>query len=275
MEVGYLGPKNSFTYKAASYYFDDSSLQPYASITNCLNALKKNQVDYAVVPIENSLEGSVHTSMDGLFQEKDITVCREIILPIQQNLLVNDLTIIPKKILSHPQALAQSQQFLETYYPDVLIEQVPSTTFAAEYVAEHPSESVAAIASKEAAREYGLEILSSGIQDNRFNQTRFWLLGKEPFNQDEYQPQKMTLFMTLPKNAPGILHKVLSAFAWREIDLSKIESRPLKTELGEYYFIIDVLIHDNIKLVEYALEEITLLGAKYQQLGYYPIVIKE
>lgn len=70
MEVGYLGPKNSFTYKAASYYFDDSSLQPYASITNCLNALKKNQVDYAVVPIENSLEGSVHTSMDGLFQEK-------------------------------------------------------------------------------------------------------------------------------------------------------------------------------------------------------------
>ena len=79
----------------------------------------------------------------------------------------------------------------------------------------------------------------------------------------------------MPKNAPGILHKVLSAFAWREIDLSKIESRPLKTELGEYYFIIDVEISGNIPLIEYALEEITLLGATYQHLGYYPIDIKE
>ncbi|MGX4686065.1 prephenate dehydratase [Vagococcus sp. JNUCC 83] len=275
MEVGYLGPKNSFTYKAAASYFDDKELQPYASITSCIKALKNNQVNYVVVPIENSLEGSVHTSIDGLFHQNDIQVYREIILPIEQQLLVNDLTIIPKKIVSHPQALAQSQHFLETYYPDVLIEQVQSTTFAAEYVAENPAQSVAAIASKEAAIEYGLEILASDIQDNRFNQTRFWLLGKQPFKNDDRKPEKLTLFITLPKNAPGILHKVLSAFAWREIDLSKIESRPLKTELGEYYFIIDVEISGNIPLIEYALEEITLLGATYQHLGYYPIDIKE
>ncbi|MGY3703034.1 prephenate dehydratase [Vagococcus martis] len=275
MEVGYLGPKNSFTYKAASYYFDDSSLQPYSSITSCLNALTHMQVDYVVVPIENSLEGSVHTSIDGLFHHKDIKVYKEIILPIKQNLLVNDLTIVPEKILSHPQAIAQSQHFLETCYPNVLIEQVPSTTFAAEYVAGHPDESVGAIASKEAAEEYGLEILSENIQDNRFNQTRFWLLGKQPFKIDDSNIQKLSLFITLPKNTPGILHKVLSAFAWREIDLSKIESRPLKTELGEYYFIIDVIIQDNIPLVEHALEEITLLGVTYQHLGCYSIVIKE
>ncbi|MGX6969443.1 prephenate dehydratase [Vagococcus bubulae] len=274
MHVGYLGPKNSFTYQAASYCFDSAVLTPFTSIPNCLNALKKDHIDYAIVPIENSLEGSVHTSVDGLFNQKDIQVYQEIILPIEQQLLVKNVTVIPEKILSHPQAIAQSQTFLETYYPDCLIEQVASTTFAAQYVANHPTESIAAIASKEAAEEYGLHILSRNIQDNRFNQTRFWLLGKKPLK-DSLPIEKLTLFITLPNNAPGILHKVLSAFAWRSIDLSKIESRPLKTELGEYYFILDVPVTNNKDLINYALEEISLLGATIQHLGYYPIVIKE
>lgn len=276
MKVGYLGPRNSFTFQAADYCFDEMLLEPFSSIPNCLNALKRNKIDCAIVPIENSLEGSVHTSMDGLFQQDDIKIIQEIILPIKQQLLVSKKGIVPKKILSHPQALAQSQLFLEKYYPDVFLEPVSSTTHAANYVSNHKDEAIAAIASREAAEEYHLEILAEDIQDNRFNQTRFWLLGKEKLEKShQLTIEKVTLFLTLPNNVPGILHKVLSAFAWREIDLSKIESRPLKTELGEYYFILDIPVHNNIELIEYALEEIKLLGANVQNLGYYPIVVKE
>jgi len=278
MKIGYLGPKSTFTYQATKFCFDgqNQELVAFSSIPNCLNALKKNKVDYVVVPIENSLEGSVHASVDGLFEEQDIRVIREIILPIEQQLLVTHNNQSIEKIISHPQALAQSQRFLEMNYSDTFLEPVSSTTYAAEYVANHPDEPIAAIASKDAAKTYGLKILSSSIQDNRFNQTRFWLLGKEQLKlNDDLINVKCTLFLTLPKNGPGILNKVLSALAWREIDLCKIESRPLKTELGEYYFILDISMNQDQQLIEYALDEIRLLGVNVQHLGYYPIIVKE
>lgn len=271
MKVGYLGPKNSFTFEAAHSFFKEEELQAFASIPLSLQALEENRIDYVVVPIENSLEGSVHASIDRLFNQKNLQVYQEIILPIRQQFLMAK-EAQPIKILSHPQALAQSQQFLEKNYPTIPLEAVASTTFAAEYVANHPDEQMAAIASSTAGKEYRLMTVAADIQDNQFNQTRFWLIGNRG-RKDLIieEAEKTTLFVTLPENMPGALHKVLSTFAWRNIDLSKIESRPLKTSLGSYFFIIDLTLSDNQKLIQNAIEEICLLGGQVQQLGEYPI----
>ena len=198
----------------------------------------RKQVDLAVVPVENSLEGSVHHTIDLLSKHPEVEVKSEIVLPIKQQLLGNPATKITK-ILSHPQALAQSQQFLETHYPNVPLVATESTTAAAMYVAEHPKEDAAAIASLETAQHVGLEILAENIQDNELNQTRFWIIGD------------------------------------RKINLSKIESRPLKTSLGEYFFVIDLLLDRPMTLVENALQEIKMLGGESQILGCYPVLTVE
>lgn len=274
MTVGYLGPKNSFTYQATKKLFSKDSLCPYASIPLCIAALAKEAIDYAIVPIENSLEGSVNMTTDGLFGQNEFTVAGEIILPISQQLMALTTNNKIRKIISHPQALAQSAAFLESHYPEVPLEAAASTTAAAKYVLEHPEEDIAAIASKQAANEYKLTILAEDIQENPLNQTRFWVLTKKmPIIESLGKPVKTTFFLTLPSNQPGSLHTVLSAFSWRKINLSKIESRPLKTSLGEYFFVIDVVLDQPWQLIENALEEISLLNGKIQQLGRYPVKV--
>lgn len=278
MKVGYLGPKNSFTDQAAQSCFKKEDLLPYQTIVSCIQAVHGGAVNFAMIPIENSLEGSVNDSIDRLFHLGGLKVLGEIVLPIHQQLLVSPGNTLIDKVLSHPQALAQSQQFLTDHYPDCLLEAVSSTTYAAQYVANHPEEKIAAIASKKAAKEYGLTILSEDIQDNALNQTRFWIIGllDSQLTIDLGNKTKATLFIRLPKNAPGSLHQILAAFAWRHLDLSKIESRPLKTHLGQYFFVLDLLINQNEKLFENALEEIRLLGGVVTELGSYPVtVIKE
>ncbi|AYW48594.1 prephenate dehydratase [Tetragenococcus osmophilus] len=273
MKVGYLGPKNSFTFQAANELFEENNLVSFASIPLTIEHLENKSIDLAVVPIENSLEGSVHATVDYLFGQTAITVQEEIILPIRQQLLGLEEVKQPQKILSHPQALAQTKQYLKTYYPEVSLEAVSSTTFAAQYVATHPENKLLAIASEKAAREYNLKVVASDIQDNAANQTRFWVLALDKNRQitRNTQDKKVTLFITLPANLPGALHQVLSAFAWRKIDLAKIESRPLKTNLGEYFFVIDVVLKENEILIENAVKEIELLQAKVQRVGTYSI----
>lgn len=271
MKVGYLGPKNSFSFQAANVVFPEVLLTAFPSIPLVIDSLQKGETDYAVVPIENSLEGSVHATVDRLFNQSTLHVREEIILPIHQQLMALAETRQAEKILSHPQALAQSQSYLRQHFPNVPLEACASTTFAAQYAASHPQEKIFAIASEKAAEEYGLTILSHNIEDNALNQTRFWVLSKEESKKNPRKSQKTTLFITLPKNIPGSLHKVLSAFAWRDIDLAKIESRPLKTSLGEYFFIIDIVVADNRMLIENAIAEIKKLRGKVQNVGYYPV----
>ncbi|HLQ40733.1 MAG TPA: prephenate dehydratase [Tetragenococcus sp.] len=273
MKVGYLGPKNSFSFQAANIVFPEETLVAFASIPIVIDSLENKKVDYAVVPIENSLEGSVHATVDRLFSQLFLQVKEEIILPIHQQLMGSNNLEAPEKIMSHPQALAQTQNYLQQNFPNVMLEACASTTTAAQYVASHPEEKVLAIASEKAAKEYNLSILRRDIEDNALNQTRFWVLGgvKQKSAVTPATNKKITLFINLPKNVPGSLHKVLSAFAWRDIDLAKIESRPLKTSLGEYFFIIDVLVEDNQLLIDNAICEIEKLGGKVQNIGGYPV----
>lgn len=271
MLVGYLGPKGSFSHQVALKAFPEAHLEPYPNITEVIKAYERGQVDLSIVPVENSIEGSVHETLDYLFHQSQIQAVAELIQPIKQQLLACQTDGPIETIFSHPQALAQSKIYILEHYPNAKLEITASTAAAARLVAEHPEEPYAAIAPETAAEEYGLQLVARDIQEMSENFTRFWVLGcKRPeFALEKLAPKK-TLGLTLPDNLPGALYKALSVFAWRGIDLTKIESRPLKTALGEYFFIIDVN-GEQESLLQFALEELTAIGITYKILGQYSV----
>ena len=271
MKIAYLGPKGSFSHHVVQTAFPKDQLEAFANITDVIKAYEQDLVDYSVVPVENSIEGSVHESLDYLFHQADIQAVAEIVQPIHQQLMAVPGHTKIEKIFSHPQALAQGKKFIDVHYPEAKIEVTASTAYAARFISEHPDQPYAAIAPKSSAEEYGLELIAEDIQEMEANFTRFWVLGAEipkvPLNS---QAEKMSLALTLPDNLPGALYKALSTFAWRGIDLTKIESRPLKTALGEYFFIIDVDYSDK-ELVHFAKQELEAIGIQHKILGTYPI----
>ena len=271
MKIAYLGPKGSFSHHVVQTAFPNEELQAFANITDVIKAYEQGLVDYSVVPVENSIEGSVHESLDYLFHQADIQAVAEIVQPIHQQLMAVPGHTKIDKIFSHPQALAQGKKFIDEHYPEAQLEVTASTAYAARFIAEHPDQPIAAIAPRNSAAEYGLELIAEDIQEMEANFTRFWVLGSEiPTLPLQSQAEKMSLALTLPDNLPGALYKALSTFAWRGIDLTKIESRPLKTALGEYFFIIDV-DYSAKELVHFARQELETIGIQYKILGTYPI----
>ncbi|EHN2740154.1 TPA: prephenate dehydratase [Listeria monocytogenes] len=276
MKIAYLGPAASFTHSAAAKAFPKEEMIAKSTIPDCIMAIEKEDVDVAVVPIENTIEGSVNITLDYLFHFSSVPVVAEIVLPIAQHLMVHPAHVSAwksvQKVMSHPQALAQCHTFLQAELYGVEREVTPSTAYAAKWVSNNPTELVAAIAPRMAANEYGLEIVKENTQDLELNQTRFFVLSRKPVSiLLPKEEEKTSISVILPNNMPGALHKVLSTFAWRDIDLSKIESRPLKTSLGEYFFLIDVLSEGKEVLVTNALDEITLLGGTANKLGTYHV----
>ena len=269
MLVGYLGPKGSFTHDVATHSFPTSERIAYRTITDVIKAYENQEIDFAVVPVENSIEGSVHETIDYLLHQGTIQAVAEVVYPIKQQLLVAKKDRPIRTVYSHPQALAQGKAFLRAHYPDVAMEMTASTA----YVAEHPDLEIAAIAPLAAASEYGLEVQAKDIQEIENNYTRFWILGAtEPAISETLSPglQKVSLALTLPSNLAGALYKGLSTFAWRGINLTKIESRPLKTALGEYFFIID-LLNEAPDLLQFAYQELDSLGIQTKVLGQYQV----
>ena len=272
MKIAYLGPKGSFSHHVVQTAFPNEELQAFANITDVIKAYEQGVVDYSVVPVENSIEGSVHESLDYLFHQARIQAVAEIVQPIHQQLMAVPGQSKIEKIFSHPQALAQGKKFIEEHYPEAQLEVTASTAYAARFIAEHPDQPFAAIAPRNSASEYGLELIAENIQEMEANFTRFWVLGVDlPFIPLNAYSEKMSLALTLPDNLPGALYKALSTFAWRGIDLTKIESRPLKTALGEYFFIIDVDYSDK-ELVHFARQELEAIGIQHKILGTYPII---
>ena len=275
MLVGYLGPKGSFSHQVAQKAFPKADLIPYQTITEVIKAYENRLVDFSIVPVENSIEGSVHETLDYLFHHAQLQAIVELIQPIKQQLMVSNLGNPIEKIFSHPQALAQSKIYIHKHYPDAMLEMTASTASAAKLVAEHPDKPYAAIAPESAAFEYDLQIVARDVQEMSENFTRFWVLGIEiPILSLASLGFKQTLALTLPDNLPGALYKALSVFAWRGIDLTKIESRPLKTALGEYFFILDVDGRQE-KLLQFALEELATIGITFKILGHYQVYLIE
>ncbi|NNV05576.1 prephenate dehydratase [Geobacillus sp. C56-T2] len=278
MKIGYLGPKATFTEAAAAALFPSSPRAPYDTIPDCIDAAAAGEIEAAVVPLENALEGSVNLTLDYLIHEQPLPIIGEVVVPIEQHLLVHPYYAPHwrevKEVYSHPHAMAQCRKFLHTVLKEAKHVHVTSTSAAARWVSEHPYLPAAAIANRLAADEYGLVIAQENIHDYDSNHTRFIVVSRrnEPLSLRSplYAGDKTTIVVMLPKDQPGALHQVLSAFAWRRLNLTKIESRPAKTGLGNYFFIIDIDAPKDDVLIPGAMAEIEALGCTVQLLGSYP-----
>ncbi|MCA1063553.1 prephenate dehydratase [Rossellomorea sp. AcN35-11] len=276
MKIAYLGPEASFTDLAVKKAFKDQDTVSYVTIPDCIEAVIENEVDYAVVPLENALEGSVHITVDYLFHEADLAIVAELTSAIQQHMMIHpkwdDSEKTVEKVLSHSHALAQCHKFLHKQFRGVPLEQTTSTAAAAKFISENPGSFLGAIGNELAAEKYGLTILHENIHDFAYNHTRFIVLHKKahPLSlSQEKSMEKTTLMVTLPKDRSGALHQVLSTFAWRQLNLSKIESRPLKTGLGDYFFLIDVAHGLDDVLLPGAISEMEALGCAVKMIGTY------
>lgn len=274
--IAYLGPEASFTYLATKSLFPNGWLLPFATIPECIEAVSDDKVDLAVVPLENTIEGTVPLTIDYLYHEANLFIVADCLSKIQQHLMVHknqkDNWQNIKEIYSHPHALAQCHKYLYYSFSSVPLQRYSSTSAAAKLVSENPDRCIAAIGNSSSAEKYDLEIVQKNIHDFHFNHTRFLVLSKNntrlPIEKSEGNA-KTTLMITLPLNVSGALHQVLSVFAWRKLDLTKIESRPLKTGLGEYFFVIDVHADENDAMLKGAMEELAALGCNVKSLGTY------
>ncbi|MEA5468443.1 prephenate dehydratase, partial [Spirulina sp. 06S082] len=212
-----------------------SFLCPYPTIAQTLRAVANKQADLAVVPVENLIHGSVAMTLDTLWQLEGLNIQKALVLPIVNALISRSLALESiKTVYSHPQALAQCQNWLNQYLPSVQQIASNSTTEALEHLGDDATG--AAISSQRAARLYNLPILAEDINDYRGNCTRFWVIGWPKAESGGY----VSLAFSVPANVPGALMKPLQVFAKRNINLSRIESRPTKRSLGEYLFFIDL-----------------------------------
>ncbi|WP_313100367.1 prephenate dehydratase [Epilithonimonas sp.] len=275
MKIAFLGPEASFTQLTATQLFPNEELIPKANILDCFLAVQNNEVDKAVVPLENSIEGTVSMTLDYLYQTPEIKIEAEAVMPIAHHLMINpsqDNNTEIEKIYSHPQALAQSFHFLNQKYPDVPKQDFASTAAAAKRVSENPERKIAAVANKFAAELYGLKIINDNIHDVEENHTRFIVISKsdESFDSDlNISGKKTGLLITLPEDHAGGLHQVLSVFAWRNMNLSKIESRTLKIKLGNYFFFVTVVGGWDDVLYINSVDELKAIGADVKFLGNY------
>lgn len=275
MKIAFLGPQASFTQLAATQLFPNEELLPQTNILDCFTAVEAGEVEKAVVPLENSIEGTVSMTLDYLYKTPDIKIQAEAVMPIAHHLMIHpncDEADI-EKIYSHPQALAQSFHFLDKTCKEIPKHEFSSTAAAAKHVSEHPDRNLAAVANQFAANLYGLKIIHRNIQDFEQNHTRFIVISKKLETYDnknlEVLGEKSGLLITLPEDHAGGLHQVLSVFAWRKMNLSKIESRTLKTGLGNYFFYINVSGIWESALYKNALEELKALNVEVDFLGNY------
>jgi prephenate dehydratase len=166
--------------------------------------------------------------------------------------------------------MAQCLQFLRRFMPQAETEHVSSTAEAVKIVKENPGEGIVAIGTRIAAQINGLDLLEEKITDHDNNYTRFVLVGHEPYKARQSERIKTSILITLPEDYPGALHQVLSAFAWRKINLSRIESRPTKKKLGNYYFYMEIEMSLDTVLLPSALQEVEAIGCQVRILGCYP-----
>lgn len=271
-KVAFLGPEASFTQLAAAQIFDEAEFVSQSSILDSFVAVKKGSVQKAVVPLENSIEGTVSMTLDYLFDFEDIFIEAEVVMPISHHLMVHPGTLKIEKIYSHPQALAQTYHFREKKYKGVETQDYSSTSASAKHISQNPSQNWAAVANRKAAELYGLKIIEENIQDFEQNHTKFIVISKNksalylPLKKNN---EKTSLIITLPDDHPGGLHQVLSVFAWRKMNLSKIESRTMKKNLGNYFFFINIANEWHPVLSENAIKELQALGASVKYLGHY------
>jgi prephenate dehydratase len=269
MKVGYLGPKGTFSEEASFRYFEGETVewQTYPSILDVLSGVAEGEIDYGVVPIENSIEGSVNMTVDGLTQHAELFVRAEIVLPIEHQLLVPPGVALAdiREVWSHPQALAQCRAYLRSL--GVQVKTFDSTAAAAAEVARSGRRDVAAIGTAWAARHFALTVLGMGLQDVQENRTRFVVVQN---GVQEPEAARKTMFQVyLEEDHAGALVHILNVFAAVGINLTRIESRPTRRKLGTYHFFIDVEAGMQEERVRKVVSMMELMGHQVRILGSY------
>ncbi|MEN9230298.1 MAG: prephenate dehydratase [Thermostichus sp. DG02_5_bins_236] len=277
--IAFLGPVGTYTELAAllacpehPHLHSQGShpLVPYPTISACLQAVAAGQQEWAVVPVENSVEGGVSMTLDALWQLEGLQIYQALILPIRHALMgwAKALEQI-EQVYSHPQALAQCQVWLGSHLPQATLIPTRSTTEELDRVQTQPTAAV--IASERAAALYDLPILACPINDHPDNCTRFWVVGRSQAGADSVSPggSHTSLAFSLPQNVPGALLKPLQVFAEQGLNMSRIESRPTKKSAGTYVFFVDLenaptqpyLSPQVIAAIEQIAETLKLLGS--------------
>ncbi len=270
LRIAYLGPEATYTHQAALKNFGHSlPMRAMATIPDVFAAVERGEVDYGVVPIENSTEGAVFHSLDMLV-ESELKIIAQIFLPISQCLLSNTPLEKITRVLSKDVALGQCREWLHRHLGDAEQIAVNSTAKAAQQAAKEPG--TAAIASELAGELYGVNVLEKGIQDCSENVTRFLVLGPPSSVPAPKGPERSTIVFSCVKDEVGTLEKALAAFSKRGVNLCKIESRPSRKKMWEYYFFADCLGHRDDPRVKEALAELAKRCPFVKWLGSYPEV---
>ena len=266
IRVAYLGPEATFTHMAARERFGlSSTFLPVASISDVFQEVSQGRADYGVVPIENSTEGVITHTLDMLV-EADLKISAEVSLEIHQCLLSRSgQTAQIQRIVSHPQALAQCRRWLLGHFPHLPTNEVTSTAQAAQMSVEDPS--LAAIASVLASEIYDLRVVEGNIEDQANNVTRFFVIGNHP-SRPSGDDKTSVVFSV--KDEVGILHRMLEPFAKNKVNLTKIESRPLKHKTWEYLFFLDFNGHREEPKIRKALKQLEERCVFVKVLGSYP-----
>ncbi|MDN5344015.1 MAG: prephenate dehydratase [Clostridia bacterium] len=273
--IAFLGPPGTFSHEAAVNWarrVNPAGQENSAAFLACtdlpevLAAVHNGKAKLALLPVENSIEGAVNLTLDLILAEKGLQVIGEVVLPVCHCLLGQSSEIAAiKEVWSHPQALAQCRHYLATHLPTAKLKAVTSTAEAVREACQRPG--LAAIGSAFAARLYRLPVIAAGIQDYQDNKTRFWVLGQEAPSSPG--PWKTSLVVAALANRPGSLYAILQHFAAAGINLTRIESRPTKKELGEYLFFIDCEGHAHQDPLQGVLDTLQEQTALLKVLGSY------
>jgi len=271
VDVGYLGPEATFSHLAAVKYFGHSAkFIPMSTFDDIFHDVEHGRVRYGIVPVENSIEGSVTSTLDSFIKYR-VKICGEINLPIKHNLVnysgnIEDI----KQVVSYSQPLAQCREWLKTNLPGVPTQTVFSTGIAAQMASQYHT--MAAVASDLAIKTYELQIVARGIEDYRGNTTRFLVIGDH--SPSRSGRDKTSLLISLV-DRPGALYHTLNIMADHGINLTKIESRPVKGEAGKYMFFIDIVGHMEDQEIANTCARLRETCASFEWLGSYPQVEDE
>ena len=266
LTIAFLGPEATFTHQAAISLFGRSaSFLSAETIEKVFELVEKGTCQQGIVPVENSYEGSVGSTMDLLYQY-ELKISAELFLRIRHHLLSREDNISKiKHLYSHPMAIAQCHSWIKVNLPKVIVKETKSTSLATKMAADEPH--AAAVGSQLSAHHYGLKILKEDIEDNPQNVTRFLSIGKSAA--DPTGKDKTAMLFSL-RHEPGALHKVLEPLAQRNINMTRIESRPMKTRNWEYLFFVDLEGHEEDSNMREAVREMQGHCAFIKRLGSFP-----
>ena len=272
--VAYLGPRGSFAEAAVLAWpgSADAELLPSTSVPAALEAVRGDTVDHALVPIENSVEGSVSATLDELGSGQRLVIVDEVVLPVQFSLLVRPGTTLDQvsRVATHPHAQAQVRRWLAEHLPEASVIPAMSTAAAAAALLEEPAPFDGAISQKIAADIYGLDVLADEIADTADATTRFVVVRKPGPIPAPTGADKTTLSLFIHQDQPGALLGILNEFAVRGVNMTRIESRPTRKALGDYYFSVDVEGHVADARISEAIMGLHRVCLDVRYLGSYP-----